>query len=110
MLWKNWLFQKKKIILTIILVLFPISSALLNVLLKYGVGHDVVLMSRKEIYLSFAVTPDLTDFGKGNEHKTHTIILAYAPKTDLVARIMSRAATLMGVNISPGMTYYYALY
>ncbi len=99
LLWKNWLLQKKKVILTIFLVLFPISFAMIIVLMKHIAEPDEVQLPRKEIwYATFSVTPDFTDFGKNK------IVFAYAPKTNLVARLVLRAATLMGVNISSGMT------
>src|SRR6218665_592314 len=101
LLWKNWLLQKKKVILTIFLVLFPISLAMIIVLMKHIAEPDEVQLSGKEVnymYATFSVTPDFTDFGKNK------IVFAYAPKTNLVARLVLRAATLMGVNISSGMT------
>ena len=103
LLWKNWLLQKKRVILTVFIVLVPISLALVSVLITQTTDSEAVRVVSEETFGAFSVTPDLTNFGK-NE-----IILAYAPKTKFVARIMTRAATLMGVNISPGMTYYYAV-
>lgn len=58
------------------------------------------------IYDSFFVTANLTNDLRDSPEK---LTIVYAPNTALVARIVDRAATLMGVNISPGTTYWYSI-
>lgn len=92
--------QEKKLTRTIFIFLFIVYLALLGVMMR-GLT-TIVLKSNETIYDILLVTTNLTQF---QDDPTETFILAYAPKTNLVTRIVNRAAILMGVKISPGTTY-----
>lgn len=103
LLWKNWLLLKKKAILTLLILVPPIFYP---ILIFRAWKREISSMPIPTIYDSFFVTANLTNDLRDSPEK---LTIVYAPNTALVARIVDRAATLMGVNISPGTTYWYSI-
>ena len=101
LLWKNWLLQKKKKIRTVVIVLLPIFFSFYAFPPRGELKHKYV---KEKTYPPFLVDTNLSEVLKIPSEK---LILAYAPNTALVARIVNRAATLMNVTISTGTLYSY---
>src|SRR6218665_67235 len=97
LLWKNWLLQKKKVIRTILIALFPIFMTALLVIVRYPKGSSDMISER--IHDIVRVEARFTS------HWYNQFVILYAPETNLVARIVERATSLMDIEGSSGTRY-----
>jgi len=91
LLWKNWLLQKRSIVLTAAQIITPAFFAIILLLLRMRVAPEFV--SQPTIWDSFEVStsglpPNLTHvrFRSRNYDRNITWILAFSPSTSLAAR------------------------
>lgn len=100
LLWKYWLLEKKFIFTNIFYYITVIATILFFVIFRSMFAPK--FSPNATTYDSFYVTPTLIDdlpFPPSN------LILAHFPNTTLVASIMNRSATIMGVK-NPISTLY----
>src|SRR6218665_3175496 len=93
LLWKNWLLQKKQPIRTILIVLYPIFiSAFLVVVREIA---KPAFRETPRTYGSFSV------FEKSftGQILPKNKVIVCVPDTTLVARIVNRAATIIGIKL-----------
>jgi len=101
LLWKNWLLQKRRIVVTTFQILIPALIAFILLLLRMVVDSNPV--DSPTIWNSFEASstlpPNLTlpSLGKAESPKW---MLAYSPSTSTAAKRMAQRMTQM-LNITP---------
>src|SRR6218665_128442 len=92
LLWKNWLLQKKQVIRTVLIVLYPIFVC--SVLVVMREIAKITFNKADLTFRSFSVIPSFAAYPILQADS----IIAHIPDTPLVARILNRAATIMGID------------
>jgi len=105
LLWKNWLLQKRRIVVTVFQILTPALFAFILLLIRIKV--DSVSYSFPFIYYGFYVTttlppnltlPDTAHGSGGSDNQRWTLV--YSPDTLPAATRMARSVAQM-LNITP---------
>ena len=94
LLWKNWLLQKRKVVLTVFEVLIPVAVSLLLLLIRQTTEQTKV--SEPTTWAPFNVSglPEALDRPNGNW------AVAYTPNNTVVWRVMQRVSVFMDVQLS----------
>ncbi|ESO00555.1 hypothetical protein HELRODRAFT_82844 [Helobdella robusta] len=101
LLWKNWLLQKRKIILTIVEVLLPVLFAAILLAIRSKTASNFVSEPTTEGRFEVKTAPTNVTVPPMQSRKR----LAFTPNTDFTRKIINRTLNMMSIPFAPELGF-----